>query len=123
MLLNLFILLYLAGYLVFTVWARFGTPFWDDFFWVWQNIAYGSMFTWAVLLVTLHGEDRKKVKWVFGFSALMFLWQCISTAFRIDINYSPAVFIAFLACVFVCTVLGLNLHSKIFKSKKTFKKE
>lgn len=117
--LNLFIILYLSGYLVFTTWAEFDTPFWDNVFWVWQNIAYGGVLAWGTLFSVLKNREKQKVKWVLLFSILMFVWQCISSIIGININYSPAVTVAFIVCVIVCSILTFKYDLRIFTKIKT----
>lgn len=102
--LNLFITIYLVGYVVFTTKATFGVPLWDNTFFVWQDFSYGGVLAWAALYYTGNKEVRAKVKWLYGFSGIMMGWQIISMVTGIAINNEWAVMSAFLLLVCIISV-------------------
>lgn len=113
--LNAFIFLYLSGHLVFTTMADFDKDIWCEAYYVWQNIAHGGVLAWGAIYSMGKVAVRIKVKWVFVFSILMFLWNLGRLFANIDVNDSIAVMIAFLSVVSITAYLTLLPEGKAAK--------
>lgn len=96
---------YLIGLLVFATSADFGTPKWDNAFFMWQAIAETGFLTWGVIYSVGNKFVKNKVKWLLVFSGMKFLWEIVSLLTSIAINNDVVVMVCFCLLVVITSFL------------------
>lgn len=111
-----FVAIYVTGMLTFTTFADFDSEVWVRVWAIWQNAAYGSCLAWASLFYALKGKEREVVRWLFYYSAVLFIWEIASfwTGLSIDNEYAVAIVFGILAVM----VGYLSLYSDSSINKK-----
>ena len=113
--LNTFIAGYLIGYLFFFTCIEFGVTTYDNIFFLWNNVFYGSLGAFTSLYAVGNKEVQLKVKWPFRFSLIMYVWELVVYFTKIDVNNHWAVMGCFIALVFTMGFLMYNDLKKVRK--------
>lgn len=95
--LDWFIYGYLAGYLFFFTCIEFGVSKFDNIFFLWNNLFYGSIGAWLSLYFTGSAVVKAKVKYPLIFSCIMYGWELIVFFTGWDVNNPWAVMVCFIA--------------------------
>lgn len=101
------IVIYLLGTAVITFFADFDDPVWVTGWGLWQNLAYGSALGFYCLYrVTKY----PRLKWVTGFSLILFGWQVSAIFTGLSINNVYAVAVAFGLLAVLCLILSVFIR-------------
>jgi len=99
-----YISVFLVGYLVFFTAEKLdwmGYARLEQIFFIWNNIAYGSILSFASLYAIGDSHVKSLVRPVLIFSCIMFAWEIVSLVMKININNAWAEMGAFLALMLV----------------------
>ncbi len=113
---DIYIATYLVGYLFFFTCVQFGLEKFDNIFYLWNNVSYGSILSWVCLYVVGSAEVKKKAKPLIAFSAVMYGWELVSFFTGVDVNNRVAVMVAFLLLLSVITYYVV----RAFKQQKNY---
>lgn len=114
-----YIAFFLLGYLVFFTCEKFeyiGYRGLEQIFFIWNNIAYGSILGFLCLYKIGNKKVKSTVLPVLIFSCVMFVWEIVSLVTGIHINNKWADLAAFLVIIFIVVYYMAKDFSKIKKS-------
>ncbi len=99
-----YVSIFLAGYLLFFTCENFGWMGYkrlEQIYFLWNNIAYGSILSFGSIYAIGSKEVKAFVKPVLIFSCIMFAWEIISLVTGVSINNKWAEFGAFIVLMTV----------------------
>lgn len=115
MLLKIYAILYVAGYLVFTMMADFSfasTNTWDKIGFVWQTICYGGALSWIVIYKSCPADMKRFIFPIVVFSFLRAAVDIVVQIADLYINDKWLVFGCFLAA------LGVIAYQYVHDTRK-----
>ncbi len=113
--LDIFISGYILGYIFFFTTAEFGISAFDNVFYVWNNMFYGSIGAFVSLYYIGGMDVKRKVKYPLLFSLVMYVWELLVLITGWDVNNPWAVMVCFLALVGVISYYAFKEFKKISK--------
>lgn len=97
--LDLFIAVYLGGFLCWLTFAMFDMWGWQTSFFIWQELFRGCLFGWLSLFFCSDVTTKKKVFPLIILSVCKVSWEIIAAIYRLDINNEIAVMVLFLITI------------------------
>lgn len=113
--LDIFISGYIMGYIFFFTSAEFGISSFDNIFYIWNNLFYGSVGAFVALYYTGEMEVKRKVKYPLFFSLIMYAWELVVLITGWEVNHPWAVMVCFLALIGVLCTMAVKEFQKLKK--------